>query len=68
MKIRLTKETNHLKETVWYNIERWNRSYWENIYSHTDEDKAMQKFEQLKIIGNESTKQVIQEFEKKVDF
>jgi CYTH domain-containing protein len=66
MKIRLQKETNHIKGTTWYNIEKYNGSYWENVYSTMESNNAHEKFEKLKLLGSETTKEILQEFEKKV--
>jgi hypothetical protein len=66
MKIRLQKETNHIKGTIWYNIEKYNGSYWEQVYSTMEGPNALNKFEKLKELDNEVTKETLQEFEKKV--
>lgn len=66
MKIRLIKETNHVKSSVWYNIEKYNGTYWENVYSTMEGPNALDKFEKLKLLDNEVTKETLQEFEKKV--
>jgi hypothetical protein len=64
MKIRLIKETNHVKNMVWYHIEKYSRTYWENVYSTMEGPNALEKFEKLKGLENEVTREIIQEFEK----
>jgi CYTH domain-containing protein len=66
MKIRLIKETNHVKSNVWYNIEKYYGTYWGTVYSTMEEPKAVDKFEKLKLLDNEVTTETLQEFEKKV--
>jgi len=66
MKIRLIKETNHIKNNIWYNIEKYNGTYWESVYSTMEGPNALEKFEKLKLLDNEITKETLQEFEKKV--
>lgn len=67
MKIRLIKETNHIKGTIWYNIEKWNGTYWDNVYSTMEGPNALAKFDKLKELDNEVTKETLQEFEKKFE-
>lgn len=65
MKIRLQKETNVIKETIWYNIEKWTGTYWEPVYSTQSGPQAIVKFELLKGLDSEIKKETLQEFEKK---
>lgn len=65
MKIRLQKETNVIKETIWYNIEKWTGTYWEPVYSTQNGPQAIVKFELLKGLDSEIKKETLQEFEKK---
>lgn len=65
MKIRLQKETNVIKETIWYNIEKWTGTYWEPVYSTQNGPQALSKFELLKESDCEIKKETLQEFEKK---
>jgi len=65
MKIRLIKETNHIKGTIWYNIEKWNGTYYDCIYSTMEGPNALTKFEKLKELDTEVSKEILQEFEKK---
>jgi len=65
MKIRLQKETNVIKETIWYNIEKWTGTYWEPVYSTQSGPQAIAKFELLKGLESEIKKETLQEFEKK---
>jgi len=65
MKIRLQKETNVIKGTIWYNIEKWTGLYWQNVYSTQEGPEAMTKFELLKDLDYEIKKETLQEFEKK---
>jgi hypothetical protein len=67
MKIRLVKETNHIKGMIWYNIEKYNGSYWEPMYQTMEGPNALTKFEKLKELDNEVTRETLQEFEKKLD-
>jgi hypothetical protein len=66
MKIRLQKETNHIKNLVWYHIEKHNGTYWEPIYSTMEGPTALEKFEAIKDLDNENTIETLQEFEKKI--
>jgi hypothetical protein len=65
MKIRLQKETNVIKETIWYNIEKWTGTYWESVYCTQSGPEALTKFELLKDLDSEIKKETLQEFEKK---
>lgn len=67
MKIRLVKETNHIKGMIWYNIEKYTGSYWEQVYQTMEGPNALTKFEKLKELDNEVTRETLQEFEKKLD-
>jgi hypothetical protein len=65
MKIRLQKETNVIKQNIWYNIEKWTGLYWQNIYSTQNGPEAIEKFELLKDLDSEIKCETLQEFEKK---
>jgi len=65
MKIRLQKETNVIKQTIWYNIEKWTGTYWDSVYSTQSGPEALTKFELLKDLDSEIKKETLQEFEKK---
>ena len=54
-----------MKETIWYNIEKWSGTYWEPIYSTQSGSLALTKFELLKGLDSEIKKETLQEFEKK---
>lgn len=65
MKIRLQKETDVIKGTIWYNIEKWTGLYWQNVYSTQEGPEAIEKFELLKGLDSEIKYETLQEFEKK---
>lgn len=65
MKIRIQKETNVIKDTIVYHIEKWNGSYWKTLYSTQSGVEVLSKFERLKELSSEVTIETIQEFEKK---
>jgi hypothetical protein len=67
MKIRLIKETNHIKNMIWYHIEKHNGTYWDNVYSTMEGPNAIDKFDKLKMLDNEVSIETLQEFEKKFD-
>jgi hypothetical protein len=67
MKIRLQKETNVVKGTIWYNIEKYTGLYWQNIYSTQDGPEVLEKFELLKGLDSEVKCETLQEFEKKYE-
>ena len=52
---------------IWYVIEKYNGTYWENIYSTMEGPNALAKFDKLKELDNEVTKETLQEFEKKFE-
>jgi hypothetical protein len=66
MKIRLVKETNHVTNTILYKIEKFNKFYWDNLCVTNEGPHALIMFSKLKELDNEVTKEILQEFEKKV--
>ena len=66
MRIRLVKETNHIKNVIWYYVEKYNGSYWEPVYSTMEGPNALDKFDALKQLDSEVSRETLEEFEKKV--